>query len=187
MTLKGLLGRELDVLLKILEFRVSAEQDIRERSEKFTLWMAGLCFAAAAALLVSGNSIEPRYTLWMIFAAIALGIGIVWNLLSLQAGFERNRKCMVRIETALGLYEPGVYAPEEALYPRSFRSGSTDSVWRRGLRHFHVMFVWALIAIGVLATAIVLRPVATPNGDGDLGNPQAEELHQDSAELSEGG
>lgn len=176
-------GLEDSVLLKVLELRMSVERDIRERSEKFTLWMAGLCFAASAALLVGGRTLGPRYTLYMILGAVGLGIGEIWNLLSLSVGFGRNRECMVRIETALGLYDSGAFLPREALYPQCFRAASMDSLWRRGLRHFVVLFVWVAIAVGVLVMAIAVRPVDSAENTNSSRSLQVEESHQRSTEL----
>ena len=150
-----------DVLLTLLEERGRIARNIRERSEKFALWVAGLGLSTAGIIYAGKLQFQLVQKHMALAAAGVLGLGVLWQLVSLHIGFNSNRECLIRVESALGLYDKDLYVEGTSIYSEAYRS--KPILLKRAAWHFPVMYMWIVIVVGILVSAILTAPCSNEN------------------------
>lgn len=112
--------QKVQVLLAELSERYNASHLIRERSTQFNLWIIGLALGLAWLLISHGGlSFTQKASLTALTASL-LGASLVF-LSGLAQGAINNRKALIRVEEALGMYLEGVYIEKDTLLPPQYK------------------------------------------------------------------
>jgi len=53
---------------------------------------------------------------------LALFLGALYFMLGLRCGFRANRDTTIRVEDALGLFDPGVYLDDRSVLPAAYHT-----------------------------------------------------------------
>lgn len=131
--------QRLRVLLAELQERYNASHKIRERSAHFTLWLSGMAIGLGW-LLITQTALTLSQRIALTLFIFALFGGAVYFIIALHKGFLKNREAMIKIEKALGLYEPGFYLPETPLLPEEYKRPK-----RKWSNHFSTLYIWLII------------------------------------------
>jgi len=126
--------KKLEVLLAQLRERYDALHKMRDRSMQFVLWILGLGLGMAW-LLIKGTALTCAQQLGITVLLILLGVPTFLFVRAIERGFQSNRQIMVRIETALKLYEKDFYGTSESVLPRQF---SCQKIGLTG--HFNTLY-----------------------------------------------
>jgi len=116
--------KKLEILLAQLQDRYEALHKMRDRSMQFALWILGFGLGLAWLLI---SEIETSYNQQITITIILIAI-LILTMLFVKAighGFNRNRAIMIRIETALKLFEKDTYGIEASILPDEFRKQGT--------------------------------------------------------------
>jgi len=113
--------KKLDVLLAQLQERYDALHKMRDRSMQFVLWILGLGLGMAWLLI---NETVLTYVQRCAITVLLLVLCIVTFLFvyAIGRGFKANRQVIIRLETALKLYEKNYYGISESVLPPQFYS-----------------------------------------------------------------
>ena len=145
---------KIQVLLVELQERYSATHKMRERSTQFTIWLSGIAIGLAWLLICQKSlMVSQRLALTLLIIILWGGVGIF--ILGLRKGFQSNRRAMIKSEKALGMFDVGVYLPEDSLLPAAYEQ--TDGKWND---HFSTLCVWLCI---VALSLMVLTWTCTDN------------------------
>ncbi len=152
-------SKKTDVLIAALNERYSSTKAIRERVQNIGIWALGLLATAGAWVLQSGVVLSPeRKFMYLIGIGIAVIVLRHVYLQDLHVGFKGQQKAAVRIETALGLYDVGIFDDEkESVYPEKWKKAGTDG---GDGSFFSSTYVLLYLGAAFLAVAIVLSPCA---------------------------
>jgi len=156
--------KKIDVLSDQLQERYSAMHRMRERSMQFTLWILGLGLGLAWLSIAEAEftySHKCAITALLIVVALA-AFGF---LRAIERGFKSNRETVIRIETALGLYEVDYYETKRAILPDAFSCPKTG--WSGHFRTLY-MLVGAVLLVLLVFTWTNARTSVTGREDASL-------------------
>ena len=148
--------QKLQIIQSQLQERYNAAHKMRARGVQFTLWISGLAVALCWSMINKGF-LPLGQKIAISGLAITLAIGAIYFLSGLARGFHKNRKAMIRLESALGLHSEGSYAPQGAILPPEYRNAK-----KRWSDHFNTLMVWLLVIALALGSLIWLTPSAPP-------------------------
>jgi hypothetical protein len=120
---------------------------MRDRSMQFALWILGLGLGMAW-LLINEAALTYLQQWAITFLLILLCLATFWFIHSIACGFETHRQIIVRLETALKLYEQDYYCAHESILPNKFSKKK-----RRWTDHFKTLDV---IIVTVFISLIIL-------------------------------
>ncbi len=144
--------QRFDVLKAELEERYGSAHKIRERTTQFIVWISGMAIGLAWLLINDGIPSTPqRWALTLLVVALYLGTAHLLN--GLHRGARSNREAMIRVERALGLFEKGLYLPEQSILPDVYTN--TKPTWSHDSR---TLPVWATIVAVILIALIWSAP-----------------------------
>jgi hypothetical protein len=125
---RSLEPHRLDILVRALNERYNAIHKIRDRAQSVGVWAIGLSIAASTWLLqVKAAPHHFEKGLFVFGIAISYWAVRIKYIGDLERGFRSQQVVASRIESVLGLYEPGLLADiAEPIYPATWRdAGST--------------------------------------------------------------
>jgi len=145
--------KKVDILLSLLNERYNASHRMRERSLNFAIWILGFGIAVAWMLLGDINLSISQKVILTIFIVI---IGYLTRkfLLSIEAGFNTNKKVMVTLEETLECYEQNKYMEGKSLYPEKYRNSECTKT-----SHFKSLYEWIWVIIALLIFLIWLGQI----------------------------
>lgn len=111
--------KKLEILLAQLQERYEALHKMRDRSMHFVLWILGLGLGMAW-LLINETELASAQKVAITLLLLVLGIVTLLFVYAIGRGFIANRQIMIRIETALKLYEENCYGVSESILPAQF-------------------------------------------------------------------
>lgn len=152
--------KKLQVVLAELQERYNASHQMRERSVRFTLWIAGMGIGLGWILVSKEIHFPQQVAITLLI--FALFLGAVYFLAGLRRGFQKNREVVVRCERALGMHEPGVYLTGRSLLPGEY--GQIRCKWSD---HFRTLSLWLLIVATSLLILTWVGPCAPNMPAGD--------------------
>jgi hypothetical protein len=126
---------------------------MRERSLNFAIWILGFGIAMAWILLSQTGLTFFQKIILTVFVIIICHLTKKF-LTSIQVGFDKNRKVMIKIEETLKCYEPNVYSDATTLFPEEYKN-----LDREKTSHFISLYQWIWTIVAVLIFLIWLRPV----------------------------
>lgn len=146
-------NKKVDILLNLLNERYNASHKMRERSLNFTTWILGFGIALSWILLSQITLNLAQRIIFTIFI-IFLGSFTIKFLRSIEIGFDKNRKVMIRIERILGCYKLNEYSDNEPLFPDEYRDFNKKGTW-----HFRSLYIWISLISILLIVFIWLEPI----------------------------
>ena len=145
--------KKIEILLNLLNERCDASHRMRERSLNFALWILGFGIAMAWMLLSQITLTLSQKIILTVFVII-MGYPTKRFLCSIEVGFDRNRKVMVKIEEILGCYKTNMYSEGMALFPEEYKN-----LDKKETSHFKSLYQWVWTIIGVLISLIWLESI----------------------------
>lgn len=144
--------KKVDILLNLLTERCEASHRMRERSLNFALWILGFGIAMAWMLL---SQITLTFFQKIILTIFVVIVGYLTKkfLTSIEAGFDRNRAVMIKIEGVLKCYEANVYCGT-TLFPEEYKN-----LEKRETSHFISLYQWIWTIVGMIISLIWLEPL----------------------------
>jgi hypothetical protein len=139
--------KKVDLLSTQLQERYSALHKMRDRSMQLVLWVLGFGFGLAW-LSINEAILTTAQKVAITFLLIGMAIATMVFVHAITRGFKANRETIIRIESALGLYEPNCYGIEGTVLPNQF--SCTKTGWTG---HFATLYV--LIAAVVLMLLVL--------------------------------
>ena len=82
---------------------------------------------------------------------VLLGIAIFLFVCGIERGFEASRKIIIKLETALKLYEKDFYTKQESILPHEYADNKKK--WTDHFRTLYVIIIAVFVAIIVLTWA----------------------------------
>ena len=140
--------KKIEILLNLLNERYNASHRMRERSLNFALWILGFGIAMAWMLVSQITLTFPQKIIVSIFVII-VGCLTKKFLASIEAGFDRNRNIMIKIEEVLGCYKANAYCEDTTLFPKEYKN-----LDKKETSHFKSLYQWVWAVIGVLISLI---------------------------------
>jgi len=158
MTIKLDDNQKLQVLMMGLQERYNASHQIRGRSIQFALWISGMAIGLSWLLIFQTSlGLFQRIALTLLIGT--LFSGTIYFMAGLRRGLSNNRKAMVRCESALLMYESGVYLADKPLLPKEYKK--TEKKWSD---HFRTIYVWLIL----VALSLVILTWSCPNTEKQI-------------------
>lgn len=159
--------KQFDVLMSQLHERYDALHKMRDRSMQFTLWILGL--GLGLIWLLINNPLSNSFAKCLLtFAIILFSIFTFLFLRGINKGFNNTREIVVRIETLLGLYNQAAFYNSEPILPKRYTKTKND-FWG----HFNTLYMFIIVELFTLISAIWLHPVDHNNHDISANEPNA--------------
>lgn len=139
--------KKVEVLLTQLHERYEALHKMRDRSMQFVLWILGLGLGMAW-LLINETSLSCNQQKAVSCLLVLLGFATILFIYGIERGFKSNRQIIIKLETALNLYDQDFYGTPEAILPPQFAKKK-----KRFTDHFktlHAIIAAVFIALIVL-------------------------------------
>lgn len=144
--------QKIEILKSILEEKYETLRTIRTRVQEICLWSLGIIVGASAWLIQSDLYLDIGEKILFIFIGIAIFIILRFVYFKdLEKGFKSQQKALVKIETALKLYEPGVYLDGQSVYDDSWINAGTE----KGEGNFFKVNYYLLL-LGLVIFVLVL-------------------------------
>lgn len=142
--------KKISVLSNMLNERYKAEHNMRDRSVNFTKWILGLGIALLWILLLKTDlNLFTKY--FSSAFIVTYSVLSFWFLLEICKGFKNNRNVMIRLETAMLLYEEGSYLNNEAILPKEYKKPYSKKESPSHFRSLYgLLFVLAIFLIGLV-------------------------------------
>ena len=144
--------KKFDVLMAQLQERYTALHKMRDRSMQFVLWILGFAFGMAW-LLIREDSLSPVQKGIVVFLIIVISLISFVFVHGIARGFRNNRDILVRLESTIGLYEPGFYGPKDSVLPKSFSEKKA-----RCTDHFNTLYLLMAAVFLLLLLLTFINP-----------------------------
>jgi hypothetical protein len=146
---------KVTILLSLLDKQYQELSFRRQREFYIFLWTATLYLAIISLVLTS--NVFAKASVWGRVLACVISVFIGWFSISWQNRQKKfgnlNSRMMVRIQSLLGAYQPGLY-DTNTLYPQKWQDwGNKASYfhWKRYFRGNYVTATWVLAAASILS------------------------------------
>ena len=100
--------KKVDIVSAQLAERYSALHCMRERSMQFTLWILGFGLGMAW-LILSEIALSSCQSAMGLLFLLVMGVASLFFLRGIHVGFNNNMAIAARLESALGLFQAGLY------------------------------------------------------------------------------
>jgi hypothetical protein len=138
---------KIAILAETMKQRYTEVEQMRNRAFQIVTWTIGV-FLLLVGWIVQGTTVMSITQKIFLSLAICFASGsATWFTRDLEKGFSRQFQILSKIETLLGLYEPGFFdASEESIFPQVWaeKPGS-------GKFFIYVQLLLALATIFVVA------------------------------------
>ena len=142
--------QKLNVLMAQLQERYEALHKMRDRSMQFVLWILGFGLGMVW-LLINEAILTCIQQCAITLLLVLLGIATFLFVCGIERGFEASRKIIIKLETALKLYEKDFYTKQESILPHEYADNKKK--WTDHFRTLYVIIITVFIAIIVLTWA----------------------------------
>lgn len=151
-------NQEFEVLLLQLRQRYEEAARMRERSQRFVIWLSGMAFALASVILLGPLALGETNLRFLVAVIVWIGLLAVLYLATMARGFSKNHVIIQKLETVAELHTPGAYGQKEALLLSEY---STPPRWfslRNLLRHFTILTIWVIVLFVLLIALVIDAP-----------------------------
>jgi len=145
---------KLQVLKTLYSQQQSTAHILRERMSKITSGAVGLFTVIDGWILTKETVLTRSHGVILIISLVVIFFVSAYALYARYREFSAVARLIVRIETAMEIYHPGVYLPDDSLYPAEFQNLGEDN-YEHG-RNIFLSQVYILIVFGVLSVGIAL-------------------------------
>lgn len=147
-------SEKIEILKHALDERYQSMHAIRKRVQETGVWFLGLVLAAAAWTVSTPEVLTNSQKVIYISVTLACSCLIrFWYISDLCAGFKTQQRTAAKIEEALGLFLPGVFAAD-AIYESQWRAAGTEQGEGNFFRTSYLLIYAATI---FLVGAILLK------------------------------
>lgn len=147
------------VFLQLRERYTEARQ-MRDRSERFVIWISGLSFGLAGLLLLRRPELGEAERVALTCTVVAVGGMAIWHVLSMWRGYRRNHRLRIHLETIIGAYLPDEYVAKKTLLPQEYGSLPKRLSLRWGAQHFVILVAWLVVLIALLLVLVLSTPIS---------------------------
>jgi len=148
-------------ILHQLGERYAEARGMRERSQSFMIWISGLSFGLASVLLVREPNLGTSGYFFLGGLVLAVGAMAMWHVGAMWKGFRHNHQILVRLESAIDLFECGAYISGEAILPEEYQTPP-----KIRSQHFVIMLTWLVVVLALLLGLIVATVFTSPQVEG---------------------
>jgi len=146
---------KLGILKTLLKEKYTAENIMRERCLKFTLWILGYLMGFFWLLLTSKYNFGLFTKILLTLIVILTGYISFHFIHSIETGFKVNRKLIIKIEDLLNLYSKNTFIEGESLYPKDYKKSIKKST------SFFISLYLPLIFIHIILMLTIWRELLT--------------------------
>lgn len=154
--------KKTDVVIRLLDERCNAAHRMRERSQSFTIWILGLGIALGWKILDDNTGFSFFQKALLTIFVLVLSETARKYVAGIEAGFNKNREILIKLEKLLGLYTEGFFLKEGALFPNEYSAQinkETSHFCLLGkllltLEWFLIIFIWSTEILNLLKLVI---------------------------------
>jgi len=149
-------NQSADILIALYSQQHSNAQTILEKISKMTTGVCGIMVVIDGWLVANLGTLKDIHH-YILSSAILILTGIaVYAIWTRHKEFIAVAKLIVRVETALGIYEEGRYIPKQTLFPVAYQNlGKDDYEHGNKFRNSHILVVVMLGALSIGLSIIV--------------------------------
>jgi hypothetical protein len=142
---------------------------------QFVLWILGLGLGMAWLLI---NETAPTCSQqWAITCLlILLGLATFWFVYGIERGFKTNRQIVIKLETALKLYDKDFYGTQEPILP--IRFSKEKRKWTDHFKTLYVIMVTVFVALIILTWANPCKVNSTKTCISELNQMQIKAVNK---------
>jgi hypothetical protein len=131
--------QKLQVLMRALEQRYRAIDNIRDRVQNVCLWILGLFATGGGILLKAGIplSLTNKFSLSIMIVVAVLALRIFY-FRDLERGFRAQQRIQARIEEVIGLSRKGVFG-NDSIFPEEWAVAGTQKGKGRFFSHNYLL------------------------------------------------
>jgi fatty acid desaturase len=142
--------KKLEILLAQLQERYEALHKMRDRSMQFALWILGLGLGMSWLLINETALTCPQQ--WAINCLlILLGFATFWFVYGIERGFKTIRQIVIKLETAIKLYDQDFYGIHESILPIQFSKEKRK--WTNHFKTLYIIIITVFVALIILTWA----------------------------------
>ena len=148
-------------ILHQLGERYAEARGMRERSQSFVIWISGLSFGLTSVLLIREPNLGTSGYFFLGGIVLAVGVIALWHVSAMSKGFRHNHQILVRLESAIDLFECDAYISGEPILPEEYQRPPNIRS-----QHFVIMLAWLVVVLALLLGLIVTAIFTTPQLEG---------------------
>ena len=146
---------KLNILTTLYTQQQSTAHILRERMAKIATGAISIFIVIDGWLIANANNLSDSQLLMLIISIAVIMVVSVYGVYARYKEFSAVASMIVRIETAMKIYEIGVFIKNESLYPLKHRSlGKEDYAHSKSIFYSQaaiiIIFGFSSIALGVL-------------------------------------
>jgi hypothetical protein len=149
-------NKKADILITLYKQQQSTAHILRDRINKIAAAVTGLFIAIDGWIFSSKIALEILEISLLIISILTVLAIAIYSLQSRFKEFSAVGRMIVRIETALMIYEPGYFLDGESLYPAEHQAlGKEDYEHGRNIvtPHIYILGILAALSIGIVLFA----------------------------------
>jgi len=146
---------KIEIILNLLNERYASSHKMRERSQSFAVWIAGLGIALIW-ILINGTNLNISQKILVSILTIGLGGLSIYFISAIQRGFDNNRAITIKLEKLLGCYKKNEYIEDDRLFPEEYIS--KNKLWSN---HFSTLYCWIICVLLIVIAFIWINPCKT--------------------------
>ncbi|MCK5021457.1 MAG: hypothetical protein KAS32_30880 [Candidatus Peribacteraceae bacterium] len=143
---------KIEIILNLLNERYNSSHKMRERSQSFAVWIAGLGIALIW-ILINGTNLNILQRFLVSILTIGLGGLSIYFISAIQRGFNNNREITIKLEKLLGCYKKNEYIEDDRLFPEEYKS--KNKLWSN---HFSTLYSWIICVLLIVIVFIWNNP-----------------------------
>ena len=148
--------QKVNILMSALDERYASLRVIRERVQSIGIWSLGLLITASGWVIQSDVSFSFTQKVMLLTGLFIAFYALRFRYLAdLERGFKKQQQVAVRLEKALGMYEPNFFDKneEDPIYPRAWQDAGNKDGNGKFFQSTHLLLYVGFLA---LVTSIVL-------------------------------
>ena len=143
---------KFDTLKTLYIQQQSTATVLRDRIEKITTATIGLFVVMNGWIISNRPNLTGSHTVMLIAAIIVITGVAIYGVRARFKEFSTVGRMIVRIETAMNLYEPGAFIKDEPLYPLEHMNFGKED-YEHGLNIYrsraYILIIFSLLSIGL--------------------------------------
>ncbi|MBA7519475.1 hypothetical protein ES705_11554 [subsurface metagenome] len=143
---------KITVILNLLNERYNSSHKMRERSQSFAVWIAGLGIALIW-ILIKDINLDVSQRIILSILTVIMGVLSVYFIKAIQRGFNNNRTITIKLENLLGCYKVNEYIKDGTLFPEEYKNKSKS--WSN---HFSTLYCWIICVLLIVIVFIWINP-----------------------------
>jgi hypothetical protein len=143
---------KLQVLKTLYTQQQSTAHIVRERMTKITSGSIGLMVVIDGWLFTNSERLISTHTFMLMLSIIVIFVVSIYGIHARYKEFSAVASLIVRIETAMKIYEPGYFLNNEPLYPAAFQNlGKDDYEHGKNIfwTHTYILLTFGALSLGI--------------------------------------